>query len=85
VGTNDRYLPDQGLGLDDEKRAKRTNGNPPDGSGINVPCPKRTTVGHGGVRGGEYGGKDAKSGVSPVFPGITSLVITTLVIVSPFW
>jgi hypothetical protein len=37
------------------------------------------------VRGGEYGGKDAKSGVSPVFPGITSLVITTLVIVSPFW
>jgi len=85
VGTNDRYLPDQGLGLDDEKRAKRTNGNPPDGSGINVPCPERTTVGPGGVQGGEYGGKDAKSGVSPAFPGLTSLVITTLVTVSPFW
>jgi hypothetical protein len=85
VGTNDRYLPDKGLGLDDEKRAKRTNGNRPEGSGINVPGPERTTVGHGGVRGGEHGGKDAKSAVFPAFPGLTSLVITTLVTVSPFW
>jgi hypothetical protein len=85
VGTNDRYLPDKGLGLDDEKRAKRTNGIRPDGSGINVPGPERTTVGHGGVRGGEYGGKDAKFAVFPAFPGLTSLVITTLVTVSPFW
>jgi len=85
VGTNDRDLPDKGLGLDDEKRAKRTNENRPDGSGINVPDPERTTVGRGGVRGGEHGGKDAKSAVFPAFPGLTSLVITTLVTVSPFW
>ena len=85
MGTNDRYLPDKRLGLDDEKRATRTNGNRPDGSGIDVPGPERTTVGRGGVRRGEDGEKDVESADFPAFSGLTSLVITTLVTVSPFW
>jgi hypothetical protein len=85
VGTNDRYLPDKGLGLVDEKRAKRTNGKPPEDPGIDDPGHERTTVGRGAVRGADKCGILERSTTFRLIPGLTRLVITSLVTVSPFW
>lgn len=74
--------PPKGWGLTD---AKRINWKPPGEPGIDVPGHDRTTVGQGGVRGGETCDFAEVFAVLCLILGLTRLVITNLVTVSPFW